>query len=651
MKFKKRYVVLLIIFILFLALFFINNNSKNKILLNKKESIMTIQKSLEKEFVTKGYTIDNPKIIKDPYKASPLTALILFETKTKVSPKVTIKGKDINTTFTHNFKSSKEHYLEIYGLYPDKENEIEIEYKENDQIVKKIIKIKTDKLPSDLNLPTKIFADKTKLFNELYFFTPAVKGYSVAYDVNGDVRWYLTNKAVWDNTRLKNGHLLVGTERLIYKPYYVTGLYEIDMFGKIYKEYSLPGGYHHDYFEMPNGNLLVASNDFHNSSGTVEDIVVEIDRNTGKIIKKFDLKNVLNMKDGESENSTSYDWFHNNSVWYDKDTNSITLSGRHMDAVINIDYKTSKLNWIIGDSTNWSKEYQKYFFKPIGENFEWQWSQHAAMITPEKNVFIFDNGNNKSKIKEKYVPAEKSYSRGVLYKINKEDMTIRQVWQYGKERSSSFYSPYISDVDYLDKNHYLVHSGGIVKGDMKASNYPAGLTKGKVSLMSDTVEVLNNEVIFEIVLATNNYRVEKMSLYTNTNLSLNDFKKLGTLGKTKVNKEKIGILNSNKKLDNIVKNYDIKLFTEEDRLVFSGRFKKNNKVNVILYKNFVSKYYELRVSKHPYTALCVDIFTEKEIKDGINVTKYINKEGLKGRYSIYVEIDGIIYNTDKYINI
>ena len=57
------------------------------------------------------------------------------------------------------------------------------------------------------------------------------------------------------------------------------------------------------------------------------------------------------------------------------------------------------------------------------------------------------------------------------------------------------------------------------------------------------------------------------------------------------------------------------------------------------------------MSKHPYTALCVDIFTEKETKDGINVTKYINKEGLKGRYSIYVEIDGIIYNTDKYINI
>lgn len=41
-------------------------------------------------------------------------------------------------------------------------------------------------------------------------------------------------------------------------------------------------------------------------------------------------------------------------------------------------------------------------------------------------------------------------------------MTIEQVWEYGKERGSEFYSPYISDVDYLDKDHYIVHSGGIV---------------------------------------------------------------------------------------------------------------------------------------------------------------------------------------------
>lgn len=652
MKKKEKIILMTIVLIIIATLiifFILNNKGKNKTLLEDTKSLVTLQNEYEKDFSTKGYTINNPNVILDPYKSSPLTALIMFETDKAVSPNVTIVGKDENTTFTHTFEKSKKHYLSIYGLYPDKENQVKIEYDDTNKTVTKVVKIKTDKLPDDLVLPTSVKADKDKLDNELYFFTPSVKGYSVAYDVNGDVRWYLTYYALWDNTRLKNGHILASTERPIYNPYYMTGLYEIDMFGKVYTEYSLPGGYHHDYYELPSGNLLVASDDFNNDKGTVEDYIVELDRKTGKIVKNFDLKDILNMEDGKSENSTSYDWFHNNSVWYDKKTNSITLSGRHMDAVINIDYNTGKLNWIIGDSTNYSDEYQKYFFKPIGKNFEWQWSQHAAMITPEGYVFIFDNGNNKSKIESNYVPAEKSYSRGVMYKIDTKNMTIKQVWQYGKERGSDFYSPYISDVDYIAKNHYIVHSGGIVNVDGKPSNNPAGLSIGNVKLKSDTVELLDDKVIFEIVLPTNNYRVEKMSIYNDTSLKLGKAKRLGTLGKTEPSKTTIGIIKNSKNIDEISKEHDIKISKEEDRLVFSGRFKRENNVNIVLYKNLTSKYYNVRVSKHPYTALCIDIFTEKENKQGINVTKYINSDGLKGNYSVFVEIDGVLYNSGKYV--
>ena len=81
--------------------------------------------------------------------------------------------------------------------------------------------------------------------------------------------------------------------------------------GKVYVEYSLPGGYHHDYFEMDNGNLLIASDDFDNDSGTVEDYVVELDRDTGNIVKEFDLKKNFKYEDGKSENWIEYDWFHN----------------------------------------------------------------------------------------------------------------------------------------------------------------------------------------------------------------------------------------------------------------------------------------------------------------------------------------------------
>lgn len=40
--------------------------------------------------------------------------------------------------------------------------------------------------------------------------SPSSTGYTAAYDINGDVRWYLSFNAIWDIEKLKNGHLLVG---------------------------------------------------------------------------------------------------------------------------------------------------------------------------------------------------------------------------------------------------------------------------------------------------------------------------------------------------------------------------------------------------------------------------------------------------------
>lgn len=643
-------IISIIVLIILGSIFYSYNNLKGKNGIDLTASLVTKQNEIENTIKTNGYTIDNPKVLLDPYDASPLTALILFETEEEVSPKITIEGKDKLTTIETEFAKNTKHYLPIYGLYADYNNKVDISYTLSDgKKITKQVEIQTDKLPDDFVLPTSVKKDSSKLTNDLYFFTPSSKGYTCAYDVNGDVRWYLSNNAVWDNTRLKNGHMMVSTERLVNSPYYMTGLYEIDLLGHIYNEYSLKGGYHHDYFELPNGNLLVASDDFNNEAGTVEDYIVELDRTTGNIIKTWDLKDILNMEDGKSENWSSYDWFHNNSVWYDEASNSITLSGRHQDAVINIDYTSGKLNWIIGDPTNWSSEYQKYFFTPVGEDFEWQWSQHAAMITPEGYVFIFDNGNNKSKDSSKYVDATNSYSRGVMYKIDTDKMTIEQVYEYGKERGSSFYSPYISDVDYLSKNHYIIHSGGIVYVDGKNSNQPAGFSSN-TTLKSDTVEIQNNKVIFEIVLPTNNYRVEKLSLYTENDYENTLGKRLGSLGETRVSKKDNKFIKT-VEIDDDYNKRNITLTNEEDRLVISGKFKKGENVSFILRKGFTNNYYDQIISKKPYTALCVDIFTEEETNEGINITRYINKETLMGKYSIYIKINDKIYKTNNYIEI
>lgn len=606
-----------------------------------EESMLLIntQKEIEKNLTDSNYTFDDPKVVLNPYDISPLTALIIFETKDSTTVTVTVEGKDANTTITNTFKPSNIHYLPIYGLYPDTNNKVTI----NMNGSSKVIYIQTEKLPDDFTLATDIVANKDILGTDMYFVSPSSKGYMSAYDVNGDVRWYLTERAIWDINRLKNGHLIISSDRLINPPYYMTGLYEIDLLGKIYYEYSLPGGYHHDVYEMPNGNLLVATDNF--ESGTVEDYVVEIDRETGEFVKEFDLNDVLPTEEGKSfDYTTDYDWFHNNSVWYDEKTNSITLSGRHQDAVINIDYSNGKLNWIIGDPTNWSKDMQKYFFTPEDKNFVWQYAQHAAMILPNGNVFIFDNGNNKSKTEENAIKADDNYSRGVIFEINNTDMTIKEVWQYGKEKGSKYYSPYISDVDYLNNNHYLINFGGYSELNGKVNNTPAGLGTAN-NLTTHIVEIKNNKEIFKMVLPTNIYRAEKLSLYANDTFVLGEGKSLGTLGETETSKyEPILLFNNDAK--EVIEKYNIKLVKENDRLAVTGTFDKSDEVYIILDNVFSKKSYQMIISSKPYTALCVDLGNNEDL----TVTKYINDVGLYGKYYLYMKINGKVYDFDLYVD-
>ena len=585
--------------------------------------------------------MEHPNIILDPYDISPLTALVIFETSDLTAPEVTVKGKDENTTFTKTFTPSKKHILPIYGLYPDTNNEVTIECNGK----KNVFYIKTDPLPENFALPTKVVSNKEELGNELYFVTPSSDGYVAAYDVNGDVRWYLNESFTWDIKRLNNGNILLSSNRLINPPYYMTGLMEMDLLGKVYYEYTLPGGYHHDVFELENGNFIIASDNFEN--GTVEDYVVEMDRKTGEIVKTIDLTKILPQDEGRNVNATDYDWFHNNSVWYDAATNSLTLSGRHQDAVVNLDYSTNEINWIVGSKEGWSKEMQKYFFEP-DENTEFQWSQHAAMILPNGNLFVFDNGNNRSKTAENAVSAENNYSRGVIYQLDKENKMIHQVWQYGKERGSEFYSPYISDVDYFNDGHYLIHSGGISKTeDGKPNNEPAGLQKAG-SMNSITTEVKDDKVIFEMQLPGNFYRAEKMSLYANNVFKTGKGTTLGSMGETKASgKQTLCLIN--KSINDTYKSHDIKIVKEKDRLAVTGTFKKSDKVEIILDNTFNKKVYDMIISKKPYTAMCVDIFNEEEKENGISVTKYINDEGLKGKFYIYLKINGTVYDTDLYV--
>ena len=607
------------------------------------ESLVTKQNAAEKamleEFRAGNYTLENPLVKLNPYLINPLAAVVMFNTEEEVAVTVRVLGKEPAATMKHTFPKAKEHVLPILGLYGDYNNTVEIELYRG---AMNTIQIQTEPFTDSVAKLVKMETTPEYLRDELIIVSPALTDLATGFDYAGDVRWHLNIPTVFDIKRAKNGNLLIGSHRLLKIPYYMSGLYEMTMAGKVIKEYKIPGGYHHDQFEMPDGNLLILTEDLR--SATVEDMCVLVDRNTGEILKTWDYKDFLDpAKVAPSGSHDDHDWFHNNAVWYDEKTDSLTFSGRHIDAMVNVDYETGKLNWIIGDPENWHEDYQKYFFKPIGDgDFDWQYEQHANLITPNGDVMCFDNGHYRAKSKENYLLNRDNFSRGVRYKINTEDMTIQQVWQYGKERGAEFFSLYICNVEFYKEGHYMVHSGGIQYYDGETSEVFAVFMKGdpKVDTRSITVEVLDDVKMLELEVKGNFYRAEKLHLYHDCdNLPLGDGVELGEMG---VTLESDTVIPCESCGEEIPEQYQAYIEEENDRFTFHGTFEGGQLVMMFLENEEEQHAYFISTAKHRFAAMCVGTFVEKDER---KVACAVNKAGLKGTYDVKIFIDEKKYET------
>ena len=620
----------------------------------KIEHIITVQKKNEdaflQEFAQGDYTLQNPLVKLNPYVISPLTAMVLFKTPVPAEATIVVHGKEAAGNIVHRFPRTMEHILPVYGLYGGMDNTVDIILSNGE---KNTITITTE--PLDERVPLSTSCDTTADYfgDNVMFMTASMKSVPVAYDYKGDVRWYSPYNFAFDLKRIDNGHILVGTERLVDMPYYTTGIYELAVSGKVFKEYRIPGGYHHDHLPMKDGNLLILTQDL--NSDTVEDMCILVDKDTGEILKSWDYKKVLPQYPvAGSGTQDAEDWFHNNAVWYDEETNSLMLSGRHQDAVINIDYETGELNWIIGDPEGWPQEYvDKYFFTPVGdtENFDWQYEQHACMLLPNRDIFLFDNGHWRAKSKEKYIPNSQNFSRGVIYRIDTEKMEIEQIWQYGKERGAEFFSPYICNVDYYEEGHYLVHSGGIGLQNGKtcegmAVNLVNGPEKDTISFNSITCELVDDTLVYELQVPANFYRAEKLPLYyANEVAEFGEGKVLGSLGvtqefRTKLPKENSGMM---------PEDYQLRILEEEDRIIMNGIFTDGEYACFVLRGEDGSEHkYHIKTTGNNHEAMCVGTFI-KDNPQEVDLT--ISKEGLSGMYEIEVLCEDKLYTTGVKVSI
>ena len=470
------------------------------------------------------YNADNIYVKVDPYDASPLSALLLFQTEEAMKVEISVAGKDEESTIKNSFEEyTTDHSIPVLGLYADTDNEVTVKLtNEAGTSMEKKVTIKTGALAKSIADIEVNEADTEKMAlgdSELTFVVPSTKR-AYAFDANGDVRWYSTRYNSHIFKELANGNLLYLTKENNDADTYNV-LLETDYLGKIYNRYDFSSSsasndtgksegemtvIHHDGIELPSGNLLLTVND---GSNYIEDTMIELNRETGEIEKTIDLKDILPESFYEEYDSTSredgkIDWFHQNSVEYDEADNSIIISGRHQDTIMKIDYATNEIKWIMGDSSSWPESYQKYF---LDGDIKASGGQHAAIVLPDQDdnaettdILYYDN--NISVTRGDEADSEK-YSEARQVRINEEDRTIEEVWNFGEDLGEAYFTKIIGSARYLtDNGNRLVNFGY--------------REEGKTSSIMEVTE--DGETVLDVDLtdfpaSAWAYRAERFSLY------------------------------------------------------------------------------------------------------------------------------------------
>ncbi len=437
----------------------------------------------------------DPEITIDlnPNGISPLTALVSIDSKIPYQLEVEVKG-DLPVKKKFSGMDGEQNFP-VLGLYPNRSNEVVLTFTFEGGEKQETLSVETGPLPAGFPQIqiNKLNRNKMEPGWHLCDFHMANGGkfrsVPMAFDDNGEVRWYLdlsfAEKMVAPIRRLKNGNFLACSRH---------NIYEFDLLGK-YTKTTINDNYgiHHESLELPNGKLLLAvgkrdsriliDND---EIWSDSDWFILYDRKKSQVVKEWDMAKHLDVSRSDLNFFGKGDWLHMNGFAYNHEDLSLILSHKNQGlAKLNL---RDSLEWILSPKKNWGRAGRKgdgpdtnsYLLTAVNENgvpfddevqngdksaenFDFPWGNHTPSILPNGNILVFDNGARRNFLN---IP---SYSRVVEYKIDVREMTVQQVWQYGKERGSELFSSIVSDADYLPETGNILMTSGFLNPRVNAS--------------------------------------------------------------------------------------------------------------------------------------------------------------------------------------
>jgi arylsulfate sulfotransferase len=486
---------------------------------------------------------DNPRV--------PLAVTVSFTTDRPVRASVVLDDGERPVTLDRWPVLATEHELLLLGFHPDRDYEISVRLLDVEGIETQgpVTRWTSPPLP-DTFPPLHVTVSRPERMEPGVTLLPCQRWPGrgnhdqeftalVALDAYGEVVWfydapYAISEAKWS----RDGHLLF---------YYGTlgNVVEMDMLGNVIRQWgatrfpgkvnpegALPidtGTIHHDVSELPDGRLLALSTELRyfesypasetdptvnrSPSWVVGDVIMVIEED-GTVAKRWSVLDILNpyrigyesldwgfwMGVYENvEEAPLRDWAHVNSVQYDEQDHALIVSSYHQDTVFKMDFETGELVWMLAFPSGWDQDWKQYLLTPVGEGL-YPFHQHAARVTPQRTILMFDNGKYRALPYQPKMSAEESFSRAVEYAIDEDTMEFREVWSYGGRIGEIFFTPFLGETDWLPvKGHVLVTDGGRVRTpDGKPADHPA--MGQKWARVLEVTHEMPAEVVFEVVI-------------------------------------------------------------------------------------------------------------------------------------------------------
>ncbi len=484
-----------------------------------------------------GVDTDPPSAVSGPSVAfsqnAPLAAVLSLTSDEPTEVEVDVTGSAAETNSVspraedfsvHSDGFDTVHAITLLGFHPDSPYNIHVTLRDQSGNETELsdIGVVTDPLPEGFP-PIQVLTSVPELMEPgVTLFPVNGRGKNggfhslIAVDEHGEVVWYTKPSDVLfdDVRRISNGNIIYIDDAGHFE------IGEIDMLGNVVRRWfastaepANPGDivvdterFHHEIFEMQNGNFLVLSvelrnvddyptsdsdpNAPHETAAVAADTIVEFSPVDGTIVNEWRLLDMLDphriaydslggfwdAEFPEIEGGTR-DWAHANAVIHDPSDDSIIVSLRHQDAVVKFSRQTGQIIWILGPHDNWDlAKFGSFLLNPVGDNFLFQYHQHAPEVTESGTILLFDNGNFKASPFATKLTAPENFTRAVEFSINEETKEVSQVWEYGQFIEPVIYAPFVGDANSLPlTGNVLIAFMGIIKDESGlASDFVGG---------------------------------------------------------------------------------------------------------------------------------------------------------------------------------